>query len=315
VRRSSMFHDELEARRPSRRRRLACLAGDGVGPELTAEAKRALARLSALHSFAVEELHLPFAGEAVTRYGHALPSSTRTAYRTADAILVATPQEPALEAVKADLDLVWRVTRVHLPPAGDALVFGGVAFADPARAVARAFSSAASKRGRLTAVGASRTWREAVDVEHARWPGMTVEHLTTGETLVRLRDSQATPEVIVTEAELVAPLADAVAHLAGSPATVAHAWLAQDGPGLFFPGESAPADEAGFGVADPTAMLLTLVLLLAEGLQLRSAARTLERAVTAARPVPRGTRSFTDAVLALLPEARTDVEHFAEVWA
>ena len=50
-------------------------------------------------------------------------------------------------------------------------------------------------------------------------------------------------------------------------------------------------------------------------LTLRSAARTLERAVTAARPDPRGTRSFTDAVLALLPEARTDVEHFAEAWA
>jgi hypothetical protein len=29
---------------------------------------------------------------------------------------------------------------------------------------------------------------------------------------------------------------------------------------------------------------------------------------------PRGTRSFTDAVIDLLPEARTDVELYEEVW-
>jgi 3-isopropylmalate dehydrogenase len=292
---------------------VACLAGDGVGPELTAEATRALARLSALHSFPLEELHLPFAGEAVTRFGHPLPATTRAAYRNADAILVATPAEPALEALKADLDLVWRVTRAHLPPNGDALVFGPVASSDPAPSVTRAFYSAASKRGRLTAVGNSPAWRALVEAEHAAWDGMAVEYRTIGETLVRLRETHADPEVIVTEAALVDPLADAVAHLAGSSATVAHAWLAEEGPGLFFPGVTAPADDAGFGVADPTAMLLTVSLLLAEGLQLRSAARTLERAVAAARPSAQGTRSFTDEVLSLLPEARTDVELFDEV--
>jgi 3-isopropylmalate dehydrogenase len=295
------------------RYRIACLAGDGVGPELTAEATRALARLAALHSLPIEEEHLPFAGEAVTRFGHPLPLSTRTAYREADAILVATPQEPALEAIKADLDLVWRVTRVHLPPRGDVLVFGPAASSPPALAVSRAFFSAASKRGRLTAVGSSPAWRDVLEAEHARWGAMVVAHRTLGETLVHLRETESDLEVIATEAELVEPLADAVARLAGTHATVAHAWLGGEGPGLFFPGASAPADLAGFGVADPTAMLLTLSLLLAEGLQLRSAARTLERAVSAAPPAPRGTRSFTDAVLDLLPQARTDVEHFDEV--
>jgi hypothetical protein len=62
-------------------------------------------------------------------------------------------------------------------------------------------------------------------------------------------------------------------------------------------------------------MLLTVSLLLAEGLQRRSGARTLERAVAAAPSSPPGTRTFTDAVLALLPEKRTDVELFKEAWA
>jgi hypothetical protein len=57
--------------------------------------------------------------------------------------------------------------------------------------------------------------------------------------------------------------------------------------------------------------------MLGHGLKRRAAARTLERAVGAVagrRGSPRETRVFADAVIAMLPEARTDVEHFDEVW-
>ena len=55
--------------------------------------------------------------------------------------------------------------------------------------------------------------------------------------------------------------------------------------------------------------------MLAEGLKRRSASRTLERAVgeVARRHHAHDTRSFTDAVIELLPQSRTDVEHFDEV--
>ena len=52
---------------------IACLAGSGVGPELMAEAARMLSRLNELHSLALDDLHLPFAGDAMTRFGHPLP--------------------------------------------------------------------------------------------------------------------------------------------------------------------------------------------------------------------------------------------------
>jgi hypothetical protein len=59
--------------------------------------------------------------------------------------------------------------------------------------------------------------------------------------------------------------------------------------------------------------------MLAEGLKRRAASRTLERAVAQVARSPRSatydTRSFTDAVIDLLPQARTDVEHFDEVWS
>jgi isocitrate/isopropylmalate dehydrogenase len=86
---------------------------------------------------------------------------------------------------------------------------------------------------------------------------------------------------------------------------------------VFAPGRTAPDDLAGFGVVDPTGMLLATSLMLAEGLRRRAAARTLERAVgVAAHRNGRApdTRAFTDAVIELLPQSRTDVEHFDEAW-
>jgi hypothetical protein len=63
-------------------------------------------------------------------------------------------------------------------------------------------------------------------------------------------------------------------------------------------------------------MLLAASLMLAEGLKRRSASRTLERAVGAAAGTSghSDTQSFTDAVIELLPQSRTDVELFDEVW-
>jgi 3-isopropylmalate dehydrogenase len=296
---------------------VACLAGDGVGPELMGAATRALDRVAELHHFELDDRHLPFAGEAVTRSGHPLPPETRAAYREADAILVAAPEEPAFAGVKADLQLAWRIGRVHVGPTHDVVVAGPVGEWANAVAVARAFSCAASRRGRILVVGEAPSWRDAVAVERARWDGLDVEEATLGETLLRLRDDAASLDVVVTEAHLVDGVVDAAAAFAGSRAAVAHAWLPDDGPGVFAPGRTAPDDVAGFGVVDPTAMLLATSLMLAEGLKRRSASRTLERAVGIAadrKGAAGDTRAFTDAVIDLLPQSRTDVEHFDEAW-
>lgn len=295
---------------------VACLAGDGVGPELMAAAARALDGVARLHSLDVADLHLPFAGEAVTRSGHALPQATRAAYRDVDAILVASPDEPALDGVKADLHLTWRIARVHFGANRDVVFFGAVDAANDRKAIARAFTCAASRRGRIACVGDASDWRAAVERERARWGGMDVVEPTLGETLVGLKDDAASFDVLVSESHLLTPLVDAAAHFAESKTAVAHAWMPDDGPGVFVPGSSEPDENAGFGVVDPTAMLFTTSLLLAEGLRRRPASRTLERAVgeTVWADGTRDTRAFTDAVLELLPGARTDLEHFDEVW-
>jgi 3-isopropylmalate dehydrogenase len=297
---------------------VACLAGDGVGPELMAAATRALDSVARLHAIELDDVHLPFAGEAVTRSGHPLPPETRAGYRRADAILVATPGEPAFEGVKADLALAWRIARVHVKPAGDVVIAGPVGNWANSIALGRAFSCAASRRGRLVSVGESKKWRAALETERERWDGLEVEEVALETAVVRLREQPESLDVVVTEAHLVSAVIDLASHFAGSDASVAHAWLPDEGPGVFAPGTSEPAEHAGFGVVDPMGMLLTASLMLAEGLKRRAASRTLERAVgQVARSTRSGaydTRTFTDAVIDLLPQARTDVEHFDEVW-
>lgn len=297
---------------------VACLAGDGVGPELMAAATRALDSVTRLHAFELDDVHLPFAGEAVTRSGHPLPAATRDGYRHADAILVASPDEPAFDGVKADLALAWRVARVHVGPVADIVIAGPIGTWANAIAIGGAFSCAASRHGRVVAVGDSRDWRAAVEHERLRWDGLEVEELPLGAALVRLREQPESLDVVVTEAGLVSAVTDAAATFAGSDASVAHAWLPESGPGVFAPRTSEPSEHAGFGVVDPMGMLLTASLMLAEGLKRRAASQTLERAVgevaRSSRSASHDTRSFTDAVIDLLPQARTDVEHYDEVW-
>src|SRR3972149_3635844 len=73
---------------------VACLCGHGVGPEVMAQASRALARVSRLHGFQVDEIHPPFGAGAVTQSGPALPTETRQATLAAQAILVAAGNAP-----------------------------------------------------------------------------------------------------------------------------------------------------------------------------------------------------------------------------
>ena len=293
---------------------VACLAGDGVGPELMAETSRVLAEVAHLHALHIDDVHLPFGGEALTRFGHPLPQSTRDSYRAADAVFVSSPDDPAFDGVKADLDLSWRVSRVHNGVRGDLVVVEPVGYGTDELAVSRAFQLAAARRARLTSVGSTPEWDELVAAEADNWDGLAVEYLSLGGVLTRFRDHPGTVDLVVAGSHLAGAIVDAAAHLAGSLHTVASAWLSASGPGVFA-AQVCDADEvAGLGVADPAGTLLAASLLLSEGLGARSAARTLERAVAAAeKQAVRDTRSFTDEVIAQLPALRTDTEHFHEV--
>ncbi|HEY4770702.1 MAG TPA: isocitrate/isopropylmalate family dehydrogenase, partial [Myxococcales bacterium] len=67
---------------------IAILPGDGIGPEVTAEAQRVLAAVGKLydHSFEVREALV--GGAAIDRSGVPLPADTVALCRAADAVLL-----------------------------------------------------------------------------------------------------------------------------------------------------------------------------------------------------------------------------------
>ncbi|HEV2084998.1 MAG TPA: isocitrate/isopropylmalate family dehydrogenase, partial [Gemmatimonadales bacterium] len=76
--------------------RIAVLPGDGIGPEVTAEAVRVLAAVAALCGFRLATQEYLIGAAAVRQLGEALPAPTRDAALEADAVLLGAVGDPAL---------------------------------------------------------------------------------------------------------------------------------------------------------------------------------------------------------------------------
>src|SRR5436190_8758766 len=67
---------------------VACLAGDGIGPEVMAEAGRVIEAVSSLMGVRVRQVHLPFGGDAIDKHQHPFPAHVRAAVKASDAVLL-----------------------------------------------------------------------------------------------------------------------------------------------------------------------------------------------------------------------------------
>ncbi len=87
---------------------IAVLPGDGIGPEVTAEAVRALRAAGEVcgQSFAITEY--PMGAKAYREHGEPFPGATRNAVSAADAVFLGAVGDPSME----------RVPRRHRPEAG-----------------------------------------------------------------------------------------------------------------------------------------------------------------------------------------------------
>jgi isocitrate/isopropylmalate dehydrogenase len=297
-----------------------------VGPEVMGQASRALARVSHLHGFRVDEIHPPFGAGAFTQSGHALPPETRRATLAADAVLVAAGNEPALAGVESELDLEARLDRVGFGARGAITVFSPLGEADPEWTLARAFELALSSRAHVTSVGGNEEWDASVEREASRHSGVHVERFPLKSAVSALAFDPGRFDVVVTPAPFAEPLVGLVAH-GESPRVVASGRLARRRPGVFLPVHGAAEDIAGQGVANPASMLLAAALMLGEGLGERRAAETLAGAVLEACSngtrtpdmVSTGmgatTREFADVVLSELPSSVTNAEFYREAVA
>jgi 3-isopropylmalate dehydrogenase len=297
---------------------IACLAGDGIGPEVMAQASRGMREAAHLHGFGLDEEHVPFGADATMRVGQPFPLASRNAALAADAILAATIDQTLLRSLVAELDLRAGVMRARLRSAA-------ITFVAPLRADAwdwtlgRAAATARSSRGHLTFVGSEDGWAAEAAAVSARDEGLDVNFMSTRRTIRTLVSAPESFDVIVCTPPLLVPLAE-LAWCLDSRRVLAWGRLAEGGPGIFGPSHGAAVDIAGQGVADPSSMLLAAALMLGEGLGERGAEATLSSAVSHVRG--NGTRravgtvsmstELTDAVLAQLPQSHSNAEFLRE---
>ena len=343
--------------------RLAAIPGDGIGPEVLAEAQRVLEVVVASTGISVDTTTYDLGARRWLATGELLPESVLAEIRGHDAILLGAVGDPAVPPGTLERGLLLRLRfaldhHVNLRPsrtyAGvpspvvgcgpgdlDLLVVregteglyagsGGVLRAGTPHEVATeeslntaygvervvryAFQRAADRpRRQLTLVHktnvlahAGALWLRVAAEVAGDFPGVTLDYCHVDAAAMYLVTDPARFDVVVTDNLFGDILTDLAAAVSGGIGLAASANLdtSRTNPSMFEPVHGSAPDLAGRGVADPTAAILSVALLL-DHLGLPKAAAQVEEAVTAdlvTRPTlePRSTREVGDAVLAHL---------------
>ena len=187
-----------------------------------------------------------------------------------------------------------------------------------------AFELARKRRKHVTSVDkqnileTSRLWRRVVERVAAQYPDVKLEHLLVDNAAMQLVRRPSGFDVIVTENMFGDILSDEAAILTGSIGNLPSASLGTRTTdcgqfGLYEPISGSAPDIAGQGVANPTAAILSVAMLLRHSLSDDANASRIERAVEStfaqgARTrelvgdgkTSVGTQQFTDMVIAQL---------------
>jgi 3-isopropylmalate dehydrogenase len=294
---------------------VAVLPGDGIGPEVTAEAIRVLDELGIGHS------EHPFGGNAILASGAPLPDETLAACRAADGVLLGAVGLPELEGkpVRPEQGLLGLRKELgvyaNLRPAQakgiDLLIVrelvGGLYFGakgtredgtwfdtceysrpEVERIARRAFVLARERGGRVTSVDkvnvmhTSRLWRDVVtDLGSGEYPDVPLDHALVDSFAMVIVQAPETIDVVLTENTFGDILSDVAAAVTGGLGLAASASLGDEGPGLYEPVHGSAPQIAGQGVANPAGMLRSTALLLRHSLARAGDADAVDAAIDA----------------------------------
>ena len=155
------------------------------------------------------------------------------------------------------------------------------------RVVRVAFVSATKRKNRLTVVDkanvleTSRLWREVVRSVQKDFPSVAVDFMFIDNATVQLVKAPATFDVIVTDNMFGDILSDLGGSIVGSLGLMPSASLNEKKFGLYEPVHGSAPDIAGKGIANPTAQILSLAMLLRHTFDLQKEADAIESAVFA----------------------------------
>ncbi|GAB3120933.1 3-isopropylmalate dehydrogenase [Glaciibacter psychrotolerans] len=352
----------------SRQIKLALIPGDGIGPEVVAEAVKVLDAVTAGSDVQIDKTHFSLGAARFLETGDVLTDADLAAISSHDAILLGAvggvPGDPRLANanIERGLLLKLRFSLDHYVNLRPSVLFPGVAspLAEPGdvdflvvregtegpyvgnggvirqgtpheianevsvntaygveRVVRYAFEAArARSRKKLTLVHKTNVlvfsgslWQRTTNAVAAEYPDVAVDYLHVDAATIFLVTNPSRFDVIVTDNLFGDILTDLAAAISGGIGLAASGNINPDGhfPSMFEPVHGSAPDIAGMQVADPTAAILSVALLL-DHLGLADAAARVSAAVTAdiaARrgtdaPASRTTSAVGDAIVARL---------------
>ena len=309
-------------------KKILVLPGDGIGPEIVAEATKLLNALRRDHGLDVELEEAPVGGAGYEAAGVPLPDDT---------LDWELRPERGLLGLRSELNLFANLRPAILYPqlaSASALkpeivggldimilreLTGGAYFGEPRgirirddgvregvntivyneheiERIARSGFDIAMKRGkRLCSVDkanvleVSQLWREVVVRVAADFPQVELSHMYVDNAAMQLVRAPKQFDVIVTENMFGDILSDAAAMLTGSIGMLPSASLNSEGRGMYEPIHGSAPDIAGQGVANPLATLLSVSMMLRYSLKEGALAERVEVAVS--RVLDRGLRT------------------------
>ena len=340
---------------------LAVIRGDGIGPEVIAEA------LKVLHATGVDATTTgyPFGAGHYLATGDILDSEDLAALKGHDAILLGAiggdPRDPRLAGgiIERGLLLKLRFAFDHYVNLRPTTIFPGVVspLAAPGnvdflvvregtegpyvgngggirvgtaqeiatevsintafgveRVVKFAFAQAEKRRGKLTLVHktnvlthAGSLWQRLVAAEAANHPSVDWDYLHVDAATIHLVTDPARFDVIVTDNLFGDILTDLAAAISGGIGLAASGNINPDGafPSMFEPVHGSAPDIAGQQLADPTAAILSVALLLSHVGEQGAAARVtaaVEADLSARGAAKRSTSEIGDAIAAAVTQ-------------
>jgi 3-isopropylmalate dehydrogenase len=355
----------------SRSVKLAVIAGDGIGPEVVAEALKVLDAATATDPVTFELTHFSLGAARFLETGDVLTDEDLAAISAHDAILLGAvggvPGDPRLKNanIERGLLLKLRFSLDHYVNLRPSVLFPGVPSPLSApgevdfvvvregtegpyvgnggairqgtphevanevsvntaygveRVVRYAFEVARSRpRKRLTLVHKTNVlvfsgslWQRLVTEVAAEYPDVAVDYLHVDAATIFLVTNPSRFDVIVTDNLFGDILTDLAAAISGGIGLAASGNINPDGrfPSMFEPVHGSAPDIAGRQLADPTAAILSVALLL-DHLGLADAAGRVSAAVTAdigartsgsAATGPRSTSAVGDAIVTRLTD-------------
>ncbi len=297
---------------------VACLAGDGIGPEVMAEAGRVIDAAGELFGVKVRQVHLPFGGDAIDKHGDPFPPHVRAAVKASDAVLLGAvggprwessrrrPEQGLLE-LRRELDAYANLRPVRhgqidlmvVRELTGGLYFGAKELEDDRASdtctytreqierVARwAFRLARRREGRVVSVdkanvlATSKLWRRVVtELHEAEGTELQLTHELVDSFAMNLATRPQDYDVILTENLFGDILSDLAAAVGGGLGLAPSASLSSEPPGIFEPVHGSAPDIAGQGEANPIAMILSVGLMFTYGLGRRDVGRAITAAV------------------------------------